>query len=86
MTKADIDKAVKTAVAVERARGNDLLRAKLVKLDLQPGDTLIVTTDGRLTEEHARQFKSCFEEVFPQNKAVVVENGVKIKAKRMRRR
>ena len=52
---------------------------KLQKIDtkeLQPGDVVVITTKGPVSEETAARLRDYLKPCFPQQKILVLDNGI----------
>jgi len=58
--------------------GKPDLELGLNVLHLQEGDTLVLTLDGRITQDMADRIKAHIEHVLPKIKAFILSEGMKI--------
>lgn len=51
---------------------------KMELLELHPGDVIVVTVNGRLTEKTYLHVEELIEESFPNHKCIVLEDDISI--------
>jgi hypothetical protein len=54
------------------------IMGKLERLELKPGDKLILTFPGEISEKQEAQIKSAMEREFPNNRFVVLASGAQL--------
>ena len=54
------------------------LRFTVGKLDLKPGDMVVVKFPGKLTADGVDALQRGLKEIFPDHRAIVLENGADI--------
>jgi hypothetical protein len=47
-------------------------------LKCQPGDVIVLSCPGPISQEHAERIKAYFEQAFPILKAIVMSDGLKV--------
>lgn len=52
------------------------------RLDLRPGDTIVITSPRRVSKEVFERLKNIARESFPDNKIIVLEAGLDLKVVR----
>lgn len=53
--------------------------ARIQRADLQPDDVLVVEIDGAITESMAAHIKASLAAVFPDHRAVICADGMRLK-------
>lgn len=59
--------------------------AKVRVLNLQPGDTIVLRHPKHLSDLATDRLKQQMEELFPENKVIILEEGMDIKVTRTRK-
>lgn len=79
---AEVARAVGDAVKAghERAAGNSLecVRVEIAKLELKPGDVLVLHHPGRLRESHVAYLREQMTKIYLDCKAIVLEEGMSL--------
>lgn len=52
---------------------------RIEKADVKPDDVLVITCAGPISEDTARRIKTTFEQIFTQQKLLVLPDGMQLK-------
>jgi len=50
----------------------------LARLEIKPGDKLVLTCEGELSSQEESRIRSCLESEFPNNKVMVISGALKL--------